>query len=294
MIGRPCPGMERELMRLWEICFGDAPGLIRRFFAVWYKPEHCLVYTVAGKAAAAVYMLPCHMQARGKLFPGHYIYAAATLPAYRGRGYMASLMAAAALEGAGRGQMFSAVLPAEESLYAYYGRFGYREYFEAEHVEAAAEELDAWAGKNHVGRTLLSPREAVGSQSAFLAGREGSLFWRPRDILYAFLMNRFCGGKLVAAGNSFAKGFALCGEAAETRLVSELSCSRELFPQLLGALLREAPAERYRFRLPVGKGRELFGREGKRTPFGMVKSLSGWEIPRLAECGPPWLSFPLD
>ena len=141
-------------------------------------------------------MLPCHMQARGKLFPGHYIYAAATLPAYRGRGYMASLMAAAALEGAGRGQMFSAVLPAEESLYAYYD--------------------------------------------------------------------------------------------------SELSCSRELVPQLRGALLREAPAERYRFRLPVGKGRELFGREGKRTPFGMVKSLSGWEIPRLAECGPPWLSFPLD
>ena len=31
MIGRPCPGMERELMRLWEICFWDAQALSGAF-----------------------------------------------------------------------------------------------------------------------------------------------------------------------------------------------------------------------------------------------------------------------
>ncbi len=294
MISRPRPGTERELARLWETCFGDSPAFIGRFFAAWYKPERCLVYTVGGKTAAAVYMLPCCMRAGEELYPGHYIYAAATLPAYRGRGFMASLMAAAALEGAGKGHLFSAVLPAENSLYSFYKRFGYEEYFEAEYAQLPAEELASRAGHPGRGRLLLSPEEALSCQKAFLAGRAGTVVWRPKDVGYAFSMNRLCGGRLISAGTHRKKGFALCGEEAEERLVSELACPREVFPFLLGALLREAPAKRYRFRLPAGKAQELFGAEGERTCFGMARPLSGWRLPAAAKGLPPWLSFPLD
>lgn len=294
MIGLARSGMEKELMSLWETCFGDQPGLVRRFFAAWFSPEHCLVYTVGKKIAAAVYMLPCRMEREGTLYPGHYIYAAATLPAFRGRGFMACLMEAAALEGVKRGHVFSAVLPAEKGLYSYYGRFGYREYFEAEYTEMQVSELETLAKWEGAGRRLISPEEALSCQKEFLSGREGSIIWNPRDVFYAFSMNHFCKGQLIAAGSPLQNGFALCTEENGIQFISETAFSEKAFPYLMGSILRYAPSARYRFRMPVGKSRVFLGKEGERTPFGMAKPLGGWELPLQKENAAPWLAFPLD
>ena len=58
--------------------------------------------------------------------PAHYIYAAATLPQYRGAGRMASLLTQAAEEGRARGQQYSILIVQEPGLLRFYEKNGYR------------------------------------------------------------------------------------------------------------------------------------------------------------------------
>ena len=244
-------------------------------FAAWFSPEHCLVYTVGKKIAAAVYMLPCRMEREGTLYPGHYIYAAATLPAFRGRGFMACLMEAVALEGVKRGHVFSAVLPAEKGLYSYYGRFGYREYFEAEYTEMQVSELETLAKWEGAGRRLISPEEALSCQKEFLSGREGSIIWNPRDVFYAFSMNHFCKGQLIAAGSPLQNGFALCTEENGIQFISETAFSEKAFPYLNGQHSSVCPFCPIPFSYAGGKKQSVFGKRGREDSFWNGKTSWG-------------------
>jgi predicted acetyltransferase len=58
-----------------------------------------------------------------------YICGAATLPAFRGRGIMGELLSDSFDEMKQRGDSFSSLIPASDSLYSYYERFGYHEFF---------------------------------------------------------------------------------------------------------------------------------------------------------------------
>ena len=140
-MGPARPGMERGLKRLWQACFHEPDRPVDFYLRNAYRPENCLVYLHGGKLVSAVHLLPCRILTEEGPAPAHYIYAAATLPEYRGHGFMASLLAYAALYGAGRGQRYSAVLPAEPGLYSLYEKAGYQPYFRLSVQEIPADLL---------------------------------------------------------------------------------------------------------------------------------------------------------
>ncbi len=86
-------------------------------------------------AAPDAFPFPCccccrsGMRRQGRSLPVQYIYAAATLPAYRGRGYCGALLKAAFEVGRSRGQAASFLRPASQGLTDYYTQFGYRPFF---------------------------------------------------------------------------------------------------------------------------------------------------------------------
>ena len=111
------------LTQLWIECFEEKREAAELFFERNMSYTHGCLAQDGGKIIAAVYLISrtlCGGQA-------HYLCGAATLPQYRGRGVMSSLMRFALRGAAERGDLWSVLLPAGEGLYGFYKRFGYAE-----------------------------------------------------------------------------------------------------------------------------------------------------------------------
>lgn len=126
---RPNSGETDDLRLIWESAFG--PGEVKTFFTQMFDPGRCIVAIDGGGPVAAGYLLPGGtLLAHGTSTRCAMIYAVATLPEYRGRGYGASVVRG--LVAAGRDSGFPAIVicPSEDSLFEYYSdRTGFREWF---------------------------------------------------------------------------------------------------------------------------------------------------------------------
>lgn len=185
---------------LWQAAFPeDTAADCDEFLQAVRLSEECLVAAENGVPVSMVFSLPVlYGQRRWQ-----YIYAAATLPSYRGRGIFADLLTAALQRAREQGYAASFLHPAEPSLAAYYARFGYRPLCDCHTV----------AGKAAAGEpfTLLSP-DAFAARRAALLPRE-ALAWEPRFAAYAA-----CGD--VAVGTE--RAVALCETQGDTVFIKEL------------------------------------------------------------------------
>ncbi len=122
-----------ELHQLWESVFGDAPETVQTFFDRFPPEAAGWVLREDGKIRAMAWLLPGSwlitedsMQAAG------YVYAVATAPEARGRGYAGQLMKAI-MDFADQRSLLLYTRPAEESLVPWYadrmeaGSVGYME-----------------------------------------------------------------------------------------------------------------------------------------------------------------------
>ena len=87
--------------------------------------EHCFKYCryieENGKIVSMLFALPCELKTKTETKSVIYIYAAATLQEYRGRGYMARLIEQ--LNGEGKALFLR---PATEGLISFYKKFGFK------------------------------------------------------------------------------------------------------------------------------------------------------------------------
>lgn len=120
------PAVAKEQLReLWHSVFGDGYEYIDAFFAAYRCEDVAHTLSVGGMVVSALYALPFTLCTDGKSIAAAYIYAVATAPEYRGRGYMALLMKNVEQLLAERGVRFIYLLPASDALRAYYARLGY-------------------------------------------------------------------------------------------------------------------------------------------------------------------------
>lgn len=123
-----------EIMKIWHECFpGDSPAWRRMFFDAAYVDDEALTATdpESGAIVSSLLLLPYSMTFYGRVPGVAYIYGAGTLRKYRARGYMSKLMREALREAADRGDTFVTLIPARESLEAYYAKFGFSTVFYA-------------------------------------------------------------------------------------------------------------------------------------------------------------------
>lgn len=286
--------MRGELARLWKICFEEPARPAKYFLNNYFRPENALIYQVGEKIAAAVYLLPATVVSMDGPAQAHYIYAAATLPQYRSRGFMAALLAGAALAGAHRGDQYSVVLPATESLYPLYEKAGYAPFFRSRLVSVPAEKLRAAAAPGQPGITVIPGPELNALRNGFLAEQTGSVLWSDEAFAFAAGMGSVYGDRLVCSLTEGKPAYALCRKLdADTCLVLETMADETTFPGLAAKLTGAFSAQTYRFRLPVSGG--LFRSEGEAVPFGMIRPVGGAAPDRIQpENGAPYLGLALD
>ncbi len=109
----------KDLIHIWQICFGDDLSYIRFFMKHCFCAENTVVACVDGKVAGVTYMLPATLQ--GKIFM--YGYAVGVLPEYRGNAICENMHQFIKVYSEKEGFVYG-LHPANEKLFSFYRRIG--------------------------------------------------------------------------------------------------------------------------------------------------------------------------
>lgn len=252
---------------LWRAAFGEDPRYIDWFYECCWRPEDTLLLLEDGKLASMLALLPqtIHLPGGGAA-SAWYVYALATDPNVRSKGYGRQLLLYVDDFLKARGADCVTVVPAEASLFKFFGMVGYLPGFFTRKVELL--------------RSMTTPHfpedgvEPIGPE-AYNAIREEALAGLPfvsysqEQIRYQEGMGKITGGGLyrITVGD-----FQGCAAAEyldeESVLFKELLLPPEQMPRGLAALAARMPGQRCFVRTPA----QWDGMQGGYLqPFGMVK-----------------------
>lgn len=106
---------------LWQKAFGDDEQFIDSFLIRYYSRRRMLTAQCEGRTAAMLHLVPF----QSELGRTTYIYGVATDPAFRRRGLAEGLMREAMRLVEERGDDAALLIPSEEWLHGFYGKFGF-------------------------------------------------------------------------------------------------------------------------------------------------------------------------
>lgn len=138
----------QDIYNMWKICFQDSDEFMKLYFNEKYQPENTLVYIDNNKVVASLQMLPYRFTFCETEIPVSYISGACTLPEYQNKGYMRQLLRASLQIMREREIPLSLLIPAEDWLYNYYGKFGYKKVFESDNTIIPLKEIFTQSGCN--------------------------------------------------------------------------------------------------------------------------------------------------
>ena len=238
-----------------------------RFFQTLYRPEGTVVCTDGEIIAAALYMLPAHIAIGENIHPAHYIYAAATDPAYRRRGIMGTLLRLSDKIGLKQGHAFSFLLPANTALYEYYRGFGYEDFFNIREIALPVRQK----GVKYTNKSSVN--------SSF------SILWDADHLKYADFANEAYGGHSIYESD----GYALYTETDGICRIHDSSASDDKALQRIVDCVYDACDGCSSFVLRTDP--RLRKGEGVIKRHGMLKALGNHSVPSVEAA---YLSFPLE
>ena len=248
-----------SIIQLWSECFGDTEADVRFFLDNCYIETNTLIYEVNGEIASMLFLLEGDMSVEGIDYPSYYLYAACTSEKYRGKGLMAELLSFAKTVAAERKKSFICLRPAEESLFDFYEKHGYKTVFYIKRAEYIIKDLSDIVSDKPV-FTSVNRDEIRNSAFSSL-----SFFkWRKESVDFAFLHNDFFGGK----SSETCKGYSLYTTSdvglcvKETTFADVFSVAKMIERTLLNS------SDRLIINYPP------FGNvDGITTPFGMILAI---------------------
>ena len=242
-------GDERGLRRIWAECFGDPEAYVDFFFQNAFEPEKTLVCEEGGAPCAMLFLLDCSVWIGGREVPAAYLYAAATLPAYRSRGIMGRMIGYAAdyVRSCGYGGIV--LVPAEPGLFDYYGRFGFQTCF-----YDVLEELVSGGEPSGAAGPSADPADfsALEQMRRTVLKECGGMMWNGRQFDYALREHLFTGGRIFQTQ----EGYALYHCAGDVCSVDEMIALPGREQALKQALCSAVPVSRFRIVHPCGEGWE--------------------------------------
>ena len=209
------------IRELWTLCFGDSGDYMDTFLTCCHAlhPDRTLVLEEDGLVRSmTTWMETSFVTADGITHPAAYIYAVATHPEARSRGFAAKVLAWAEEHLRTLGFSAMTTVPSEPSLHNYYGSLGFQECFCHDQLQAApAAGVDSTCSL-----TPITPAAYGKLREALLSGIPHISF--PEDVLaYQKGCSTLSGGDLYQVSTPFGPA-ALCAEGMEdgSLLVKEL------------------------------------------------------------------------
>jgi hypothetical protein len=194
---------DREaIINIWQECFGDDRKYIEMYLDNRFETENMLVIHEAGRPVSMASFLPVEITVNGERISSKYVYAVATLPEYRKKGYASEIIKHAF-------EKYAEPLilqPESEKLVKYYEKLGFVKAFnespcwmcdgKCSEISAAGYDLEQGMpqtlGKYKVSEASAEEYKSVRDR---VFDREGYVQWDLKSLEYAIRENEFCGGK---------------------------------------------------------------------------------------------------
>lgn len=178
------------LKEIWHISFGDSKEYIDMFMEHQFKNALTVVYEEDSKILSMFFLFRCDFSIRGKNHPSFYLYAAATLPQYRGKGIMGKMLEFSKSYAAEKNFDFIILSPAEKSLYDYYSRFGFKACFKSKKITLALKGEDEYRANfsENDFEKMLTLRDAA-------VKKADGVLWDEEFFRYAVYENDYTSGK---------------------------------------------------------------------------------------------------
>ena len=185
-----------EIHKIWETCFGDEAELVDFYLDKRMTEDNMLLICQDGHAVSMASFLDINVRDGEEWKPAKYVYAVATLPEYRGRGYAGKILKKAE-------EIFNmplVLVPAEKELVGYYRKVGFTEAYPSERLlekqdvpELSAAELNSYS----VEEITAAEYQKIREQKLM---RDGFIAWDEAAIRFAMDFNCFCGGRTGSCG----------------------------------------------------------------------------------------------
>jgi GNAT superfamily N-acetyltransferase len=263
----------KELKEIWKLSFGDDDRYINFYYQNrdWVKETAVLVQD--GRIASMLTMIPVDLADKyGKVRRASMLFAIATHPDFRKRGYAEQLIEYSN-EYLKSFQVFATLLvPAGEDLFRYYGKLGYREGFFVREAVLHRGEIEALAASGASGLSLTlkatEPAEYNRIRRNRLAGHP-RLDYRDEELLFEKRIAVISGADLFSIETEGVVGCAYAERLSEEAvIVKELLIPDHYAAAALKELSERVPAEKYIVRTPPFSGGIL---GGSVRPFGMIR-----------------------
>ena len=232
------------VLNIWRVSFGDSESYINFYLDARFENNNCLVWEENGVPVAMLHLLNADYRAADESVPVLYIYAAATLPDFRGKGIMANLLQTAEKIGIDRGCRFTFLLPANDLLCDYYARLGYKTAFYVKKARLKRGALEETVKDEAAPRVNNSGAEFY--EEIYLLRREQfktAVLWQKPELLYALSEWQFTGGEILKSGSLY----ALCRSRGSSVEVRESNGS---FIELAKILLSHFSSNEFTFYFP--------------------------------------------
>ena len=252
------------LKGIWKKVFGDTDAYIDRYFSeLFQKIQIAVLRSAQNKPVSMLSMIPVCLSTGKQKLPGHYIYAAATLPEYEGQGIMTGLLEFCCKRAAVAGDAFSCLVPASDSLFRFYEKRGYRTLFYRDWYHVPPYRA-AKPGKN-VFFEKLSSADFSQCRRRFVENM-GAVLLQP-DWLYPYLYQELLAGKaeILSVTADRRCDYLVCYPEAEILVVKETSIPAADIEHYISPLKAYFHCESVIAMFPA--------ENGSRKPYGMLRPL---------------------
>lgn len=260
------PGDEAGQRALWALAFGDDEAQLDAFYATCYRPEETVVLTGDGAILSMAVLAPAKLVGPGgEALPCAYLFALATHPDARGKGYGRRLMAFAHEYLKEGGCHAALTTPAQSGLFPYFTSAGYVGGFVTRHLTRTKDHLPPPAPGDRI--EPISPKDYNLLREALLGG---TLHLAHPDpwVAYQQRVSALSGAGLYRLTVDGRTGLAAveCRDR-ETVVVKELLTEGGPVDRWAALIAHALPGGVYHLRFPVGD-------EGELRPFAMMNSFS--------------------
>jgi len=175
-----------EIKELWALGFGDKDPFLDFYFTRYFKPAHTMVALDGGRIVSSLQMPPVIFTHTGIDLKAAYVHGVVTHPDHRKRGYAAALVEAAIVQLKKNGCLVCALIPASDSLFNFYRRFGFADVFSVSETKISLADLPQLYEKNFAVKRLDTEKDRLfdfytsayrGADFAVLKGKDDFTFF---------------------------------------------------------------------------------------------------------------------
>lgn len=231
------------IITLWKEAFGDTKEDICFFLDAHFKPENTVVNDFDEKITSVLFLIDGFMHINDCDYPSYYLYAACTLKEYRGRGQMAELLDFATKTAQNRKKYFICLKPAEESLFDYYSRFGYKTVFykKTAHFNCDETKIEKNIISESINLTLSDIRNSFLFSFNYFK-------WDEHSVEYAVKQNEHYGGYTFKDR----KGYLLYSVDKDLLVVKENTFTSDLFIDAVKIIAQKHHLYNIKADFPIG------------------------------------------